>query len=66
MNKDEVALREAREGLSRVKKPPNMGQAVDPNGNPIVFSWPPNLDVVDGLIACFDRSYKEAYGGCSQ
>jgi hypothetical protein len=24
--------------------------------------WPPNLDVVDALVACFDRSYEEAYG----
>ncbi len=24
----------------------------------------PNLDVVDGLIRCFDRSYKEAYSTC--
>ncbi len=23
--------------------------------------WPDNLDVVDGLIACFGRSYKVAY-----
>ena len=25
--------------------------------------WPPNLDVVDAFIACFDQSYNEAYGG---
>ncbi len=25
------------------------------------LSWPPNLDVVDGLIACYDRPYREAY-----
>lgn len=25
--------------------------------------WPPNLDVVDAFIACFDRTYNEAYGG---
>jgi hypothetical protein len=24
-------------------------------------TWPPNLDVVDGFIACFDRPYAEAY-----
>ena len=24
-------------------------------------TWPPNLDVVDGLIACFDQPYAEAY-----
>ncbi|MEM9939731.1 MAG: hypothetical protein AAF768_12845 [Pseudomonadota bacterium] len=25
--------------------------------------WPPNLDVVDAFIACFDKSYNEAYSG---
>jgi hypothetical protein len=25
-------------------------------------SWPPNLDVVDGLSACFNLPYAEAYG----
>ncbi len=25
------------------------------------LKWPPNLDVVDGLIACFERTYREAY-----
>ena len=31
-------------------------------------TWPPNLDVVDAFIACFGRSYNEAYGGsaCSR
>lgn len=24
-------------------------------------SWPPNLDVVDGLIACYDQPYRDAY-----
>jgi hypothetical protein len=25
------------------------------------ISWPPNLDVVDGLIACYDQPYRDAY-----
>jgi hypothetical protein len=25
------------------------------------LKWPMNLDVLDGLIACFDRPYSEAY-----
>lgn len=28
---------------------------------PMRFRWPPNLDVVDGLIACYDRPYAVAY-----
>lgn len=66
LQKDQDALREARELLSQVEKPQNMRPPVDPNGNPIEFSWPPNLNVVDLLIACFDESYKVAYGGCSR
>ena len=27
-----------------------------------VVAWPLNLEKVDGLIACFDKPYKEAYG----
>ena len=23
--------------------------------------WPPNIDVVDGLVACFDKLYSQAY-----
>ena len=33
----------------------------DANGQTMKLPWPPNLDVVDGLIHCFDKSYKEAY-----
>jgi hypothetical protein len=25
-------------------------------------AWPPNLDIVDGLVSCFGRPYREAYG----
>jgi hypothetical protein len=66
LEKDKGALQEARELLSRVEKPQNIRPPVDPDGNPIEFSWPPNLDVVDRLIACFDKTYKVAYAGCSQ
>jgi hypothetical protein len=27
------------------------------------LTWPLNLDIVDRLLACFDRPYAEAYGG---
>lgn len=26
--------------------------------------WPPNIEAVDGLVACFDKPYNEAYGAC--
>lgn len=33
-----------------------------PDQPPIRMRWPPNIDVVDGLISCFGKSYSEAYG----
>lgn len=36
------------------------------NGQPAMkIRWPPNIDVVDGLIACFGKPYSEAYGRAS-
>lgn len=64
LQKDKDTLMEARELLSRVEKPQNMRPSVDTNGNPIEFSWPPNLDVVDRFITCFDEPYEVAYSGC--
>jgi hypothetical protein len=26
--------------------------------------WPPNIDVVEGLVRCVGRPYAEAYGAC--
>lgn len=34
-----------------------------PPGQPAMkMRWPPNIDVVDGLVACFSKPYAEAYG----
>ena len=34
-----------------------------PPGQPILrFRWPINIEVVDGLLNCFDKPYKEASG----
>src|SRR3546814_17902844 len=30
--------------------------------SPARFRWPPNIEVVDALVACFNKPYKEAYG----
>jgi hypothetical protein len=36
------------------------------DGQPAMkIRWPPNLDVVDGLIACFDKPYAQAYGSAA-
>jgi len=58
---DRAGLQAARDALSRVPKPKDFGP-VDSKGKPVRISWPPNLDVLDGFLKCFDRSYAEAYG----
>ncbi|GAM98468.1 hypothetical protein U91I_02101 [alpha proteobacterium U9-1i] len=66
LRRDRAALIEARERLSRVPMPEAFAAgrarfvaAFPTQRNP---EWPLNLDVVDGLVACFDRPYAEAYG----
>lgn len=65
LRRDRQALLTARARLAALPKP---DQWVDQttakiNGNPVSFvtPWPPNLNVLDGLMECFDRPYKEAY-----
>ena len=57
LQKDKAALVAARARLAPWPKPED-GQA---EGLPADAAWPPNLDVVDGLIACFEMPYKLAY-----
>jgi hypothetical protein len=47
------ALKAARDRLAAVPRPEFV-----PDGE-----WPPNLKIVDSLIACFGRPYSEAYSG---
>lgn len=57
-------LRRARERLAATPEPDNFSP-VDSFGNPVDLRWPPNLNVVDGLISCFGKSYDTAYSECS-
>lgn len=62
LKKDKAALLEARERLLQTPKPPEQ-QWVDANGKPRAApKWPMNIDVVNALVACFGKSYDEAYG----
>jgi hypothetical protein len=63
IRKDKPALLNAREALARLPRPPDFDPR-DAQGNAIEVSWPPNLHVVDGLIECFEREYKDAYRVC--
>lgn len=65
LQRDLEALLAARERLLGLPVPDYFVAAAEryrlnyPDLPPLV--WPLNLDKVDGLIACFDRSYREAY-----
>ena len=60
-------LRVARNDLATLPVPSSFADAVErfkreyPDFPPP--RWPPNLDVIDAFIACFNQSYNEAYGG---
>ncbi|TPG12210.1 hypothetical protein EAH84_10350 [Sphingomonas oligophenolica] len=53
LTNDRNALENARIRLASVARP---------SGYPAERKWPPNLNVVDGLTACFGKPYKVAYG----
>ena len=58
---DRPALQRARDALARIPRPAEY-RLVDRRGKPVRMAWPPNLDVLDGFLKCFDRSYADAYG----
>jgi hypothetical protein len=68
LRRDRGALLEARSRLAAVR--PLNGMAVQDgfvslpmsSGQVAKVRWPPNLDVVDGLVHCFDQPYGAAYG----
>lgn len=68
LEQDRAALSEWREKLAALPKPDEFDAAADKfeaeyGWRPV---WPSNLNVVDGLIACFDKPYGEAYSTSCQ
>jgi hypothetical protein len=60
--RDEPGLLEARRQLLATPRPPQ-GPTVDAHGKPRPApKWPLNIDVVNALVACFGKTYDEAYG----
>jgi hypothetical protein len=57
---DRPALTAARDRLAGLPRPSGFEDRVLPNG--LRVTWPQNLAVVDGLVRCFGRPYREAYG----
>ncbi|MDI1253866.1 hypothetical protein, partial [Thermomonas sp.] len=72
LRRDKVALIAAKEKLAATPYPEGTGMPPIKNGyiefpaqpgQPVMrIHWPPNIDVVEGLINCFDKSYIEADG----
>jgi hypothetical protein len=58
---DRAGLQAARDKLAAVPKPADF-HPIGPDGKPMEMAWPPNLNVLDGLLTCFDRAYDVAYG----
>lgn len=59
---DRRAILKARRRLAATPLP-SFDRWTDAFGKPVPApKWPMNLDVVDALIACFGKSYSEAYG----
>jgi len=70
LRKDRPALENARRALAQVPAP--VGEGIPPvrdgymeadfaNGQKRRIRWPPNIDVVEGLLHCFDKPYEDAY-----
>jgi hypothetical protein len=72
LRQDNPALLAAQERLAAVAYPEGAGmpplkdgyfELPTPPGQPTMkMRWPPNIEVVDGLVACFGKPYTEAYG----
>ena len=66
LRNDRPALDAARARLAALPKPEGFQRGADAFREKYGFEvkWPMNLDVLDGLITCFGKSYDEAYGDC--
>lgn len=60
---DLAGLKAARARLAALTPPPDLAARREAfkARNKVDMVWPPNLDVLDGFINCFDRPYREAY-----
>lgn len=63
LRRDKAGLEAARARLAKMPAPPDfeqMAAEIKKNYGQTI-TWPPNLDVLDGLSNCFDKPYREAY-----
>ncbi|WP_171954881.1 hypothetical protein [Stenotrophomonas geniculata] len=73
LRQDRSALEKARARLVAIPTPTAMAENIKDGryhfttegGQQVQMPWPPNLDVLDGLLRCFGKPYVKAYGpGC--
>jgi hypothetical protein len=66
LNNDRPGLQAARDRLALTPKPEDWDQTAASFRQRfgVDMQWPINLNVLDAMIACFGRSYDEAYAGC--
>jgi hypothetical protein len=57
LDQDLAALKAARARLAATPEPADFAATAKRYN----ITWPLNLDVLDGLITCFDKPYREAY-----
>jgi hypothetical protein len=70
LQRDRAALEKARATLVEIPTPEVLAEAVKngryhfttPAGQEVDVPWPPNLEVLDGLLRCFERDYPTAMG----
>ncbi len=60
LRRDLAGLDAARARLAALPRPPGYAP-VGVDGKPRAFAWPMNLNILDGLVACWNRGYKQAY-----
>lgn len=60
---DRAGLQSARDALAQV--PEDKEWVEDAVRQGFTVQWPPNLNILDGFLKCFDRSYRDAYGSKS-
>jgi hypothetical protein len=61
LRRNRPALEAATAQLAEVPQPPGWDNAVGADGKPISVPWPQNLDVLQGLLRCWDQPYAVAY-----
>jgi len=61
LRRDQPALQAAISELAAIPPPPDWGNAVGAGGRPISIEWPQNLDLLQGLLRCWEQTYSVAY-----